>query len=109
MNNPELKPVDTTTGNPTELDPFDPANLRMSQDFTDTQVKKPITTVPVRRPGRHDFFRVRPGPEYWMQVPMLQIGDDKDFYLIRPDMVPHLDGEYAMHTIYTCINRQGTV
>jgi len=36
----------------TQLDPFSPANLRLSQSFTETvRVEKLLTTVPVRKPG----------------------------------------------------------
>ena len=39
--------------------PFDPAALRLNQDFAETVgVKKLLTTVPVRKPGKRGF---RPG------------------------------------------------
>jgi hypothetical protein len=35
------------------FDPFDPAALRLDQSFTDTVgVKKLLTTIPVRKPGK---------------------------------------------------------
>jgi len=39
-------------------DPFDPAKLRLTQDFTvATGVKKLLTTVPVRKPGKESFVQ----------------------------------------------------
>ena len=37
---------------------FDPAKLRLSQNFTeDVGVKKILITIPVRKPGKQVFFR----------------------------------------------------
>ena len=39
-------------------DPFDPAALRLSQDFASSiGVKKVLTVVPCRKPNRHEFVR----------------------------------------------------
>ena len=44
-------------------DPFDLAKLRVSQDFLETtNVKKLLTTVPIRKPNAQDFVRVHPCP-----------------------------------------------
>ena len=46
------------------IDPFDPASLRLGQDFAaGIGVKKVLTTVPCRRPNRHEFVRTRAGDE----------------------------------------------
>ena len=66
MTKPSLQtvnPAPNSTGAPP--DPFDPANLRLSQSFVETAgVKKLLTTVPVRKPSPQDFVRVHPSPEY---------------------------------------------
>ena len=42
-------------------DPFDPANLRLSQSFTDMAgVKKLLTNVPVKKPNPQKFVRDHP-------------------------------------------------
>ena len=44
--------------------------MRLSQDFvTGARVKKLLTTVPVRRPGTQDFFRVHPDAAYQIRPP----------------------------------------
>ncbi len=49
-------------------DPFDPAALRISQDFAASAgVEQVRVTVPVRRPGRQDFIRVHPSDEYQLE------------------------------------------
>ena len=70
--NPEPKPEQVArspkpglVGNAASDDPFDLAKLRVSQDFLETtNVKKLLTTVPIRKPGPQDFVRVHPSPQY---------------------------------------------
>jgi len=91
-------------------DPFDPASLRINQDFVDTVgVKKLLTTVPVRKPHKQDFVRVRSEPEFRGSFALLQIGDDREYYLVTPQITAELQGEFGICTIYTAINRQGTL
>jgi hypothetical protein len=104
----------TATATPTSAedatpDPFDPANLRLPQDFGDTGVRKMLTTVPVRKPGRHDWIRVRPESNYRLQTCLIQFGDDRDFYLVPPASTAFMAGEFHVFMIYTAINRQGVV
>jgi len=91
-------------------DPFDPANLRLSQAFTETVgVKKLLTTVPVRKPGPQDFVRVHPNPEYRDNFPIIELKDDREEYIVTTGLVPELVGEFVTKTLYLAINRQGTV
>ena len=107
-----LQPIDTeTTGaTNTPLDPFDPANLRLSQSFVETMgVKKLLTTVPVRKPSAQDFVRVHPSPEYRENFPIIELKDEREEYIVTAGLVPELTGEFVTKTLFTCINRQGTV
>ena len=50
---PDLHAIETE-----KLDPFDPAALRISQDFAASAgVEQVLATVPVRKPGKQDFVR----------------------------------------------------
>jgi hypothetical protein len=93
----------------TDTDPFDPAALRLPPAYDAIAVKKVLATVPVRKPGKHDFVRVRPEPEFRETVGLIQIGDDREFYAVSPVLVAELAGEYAIYMLYTTINRQGTL
>ena len=94
----------------TQLDAFDPANLRLSQSFTETVgVKKLLTTIPVRKPGPQDFVRVHPAAEYREDFPIIELRDDREEYIVIAALVPELTGEFVAKTLYTTINRQGTV
>jgi hypothetical protein len=100
----------TNNTNPTP-NPFDPAALRMSQSFADTVgVKKLLTTVPVRKPGRQDFVRVHPDPKYRLgPAAIIEVKEDREVYLVTPQMTPALTGEFSTVTLFTTINRQGVL
>ena len=91
--------------------PFDPASLRLDQSFADTVgVKKLQTTVPVRKPIRQDFVRVHPGPDYRLgPAATIEVKEDREVYLVTPDMAQALPGEFSPVTLFTTINRQGTL
>jgi hypothetical protein len=98
------------TTSTTQLDPFDPANLRLSQSFTETVgVKKLLTTIPVRKPSPQEFVRVHPSPEYRENFPIIELKDEREEYIVTASLVPELIGEFVIKTLYLAINRQGTL
>ena len=94
----------------TSPDPFDLANLRLSQDFLETGgVKKLLLTVPVRKPGKHEFIRVHPGPGFRAPLAAIELKDeDRDFYIVTPNVAGAID-ETIPVTAYTAITRSGAV
>jgi len=94
-----------------DMNPFDPAALRLDQSYADTVgVKKLLTTVPVRKPNRQDFVRVHPDPKYRLTpAAIIEVKEDREVYLVTPDMAQALPGEFAAATLFTTINRQGTL
>jgi hypothetical protein len=90
---------------------FDPAALRLDQSFADTVgVKKLLSTVPVRKPNRQEFVRVHSDPAYRLTpAAIIEIKEDRENYLVRPDIVPAVPGEYVVETLFTTISRQGTL
>ena len=75
-----------------EPNPFDPASLRLDQNFADTVgVKKLLTTVPVRKPNRQDFVRVHPDPAYRLTpAAIIELKEDREVYLVMPGMASEL-------------------
>ena len=109
MLKPELQAVNVEASANTS-DPFDPANLRLSQSFTETVgVKKLLRTVPVRKPSPQDFVRVHPDPAYRENFPIIELKDEREEYIITSALVPELVGEFVTKTLFTAINRQGVV
>ena len=99
------------TDRETTPDPFNPAALRLDQSYADTVgVKKLLTTVPVRKPNRQEFVRVHPDPRYRLTpAATIEVKEDREVYLVTPNMAQALPGEFATVTLFTTINRQGTL
>jgi hypothetical protein len=88
----------------------DIADLRLSQDFgSQVGVKKVLTQVPVRKPDRQWFFRVRPGEEWRLDTAVLELRDDRETYLVSPELRGGLSSEVTLKKLVTAINRQGVV
>ena len=105
---PTTKPGDGTAA--AAPDPFDLSNLRLDQSFAETAgVKKLLTTVPVGRFSSQEFFRVRPDKEYRETFAMVELKEDREFYVLHPDVARELPDEFFMATVFTAINRQGVL
>jgi hypothetical protein len=101
----ENRPVDPPN-------PFDNLSaLRLDQSYADTVgVKKLLTTVPVRKPNRQDFVRVHSELEYRLTpAAIIEVKEDREVYLVTPNMAQALPGEFTTVTLFTAINRQGTL
>lgn len=102
--------TDATKSDPTN--PFDNLlALRLNQSYADTVgVKKLLTTVPVRKPNRQDFVRVHPDAGYRLTpAAIIEVREDREVYLVTPNMAQVLPGEFSTVTLFTTINRQGTL
>ncbi|MBI2825124.1 MAG: hypothetical protein HYX69_10600 [Planctomycetia bacterium] len=94
------------------LNPFDPARLRVSQDFEKTVgVKKLLTVVPVRKPSKEVFFRVHPGEDFCLTTAVIELKEDQEFFIIDPALREQLSAEptFGLRRLVTVINRQGDV
>jgi hypothetical protein len=96
----------------TDTNDFDDLSaLRLDQSFADTVgVKKALTTVPVRKPNKHDFVRVHPDLAYRLTpAAIIELKEEGEVYLLTPNMAQQLPGEFDVSTLYTTINRQGVL
>lgn len=93
-------------------DPLDPANLRLSQDFSGLAgVKKHLTAVPVRKPTREEFVRVRAAAEFTLDTLILELKDSRECFAIAQALWPELSTESTVspRRLHTAISRQGTL
>jgi hypothetical protein len=91
-------------------DPFDPTSLRLSHDATaGLGVQKALLTVPVRKPDKAWFVRVRPGDEHRLETCVVELKEERETYLVAPALWPVLAGEstFAPRALFTAVNRQG--
>jgi len=107
--------VGTNDKSPKPVDPFDPASLRLTQDFLKTGgVAKHYTTIPARKPGAAEWFRLHPAADYRLDTLILEMKSEGvvggETYLIAP----HLHGELAAmpmvsaRRLYFGVTRLGT-
>lgn len=92
-------------------DLLDLENLALSQDFARASgVKKLLTTVPVRKPNRHEFVRVHPGTDFTLSALALFIKEERDeIFLVPRGLGEELSAEVRPVSLFTTINRQGVV
>ncbi len=90
--------------------PFDPAALRLDQDFgAAIGVEKPLMRVPVRKPNRQEFVRVRAEDDFRLDTAVLELKEDREVYLVAPSLHGELFSEIVPVRLYTTINRQGVL
>lgn len=85
---------------------FNIASLRLQHNVMQVGIQKVVTTIPVRKPSRHEFVRVRPEAEYMLETGVLELKDDRDeLYLVERqlwDAVPDI----KPMVLRTAISRQ---
>jgi len=105
------EPVTSPNGDrPAAWDPFDPAALRVAA-AADLEVESVLTTVPVRKPRRTEFFGVHPAPDFCVDTYLLERDDgmDKEAYLVAPGLQSLVASELRQVRLFTVINKRGTV
>ena len=108
LNKKPIEPVEPTEPAVLKPDPYDLESLRLDPSFLEMAgVKKVLATVPVGRPHPQDFMRVRPGKEYRDTFAVVDWKEDREFYVVVPNVAAELPGECVSVALYTCINRQG--
>ncbi len=84
--------------------------LRLSQDFsTQVGLKKILTTVPCRKPNRHEFVRVHPDEKNRFETVMFQDKITGEEYLVDLDLHEELSEEVYPVCLFTAITRQGDI
>ncbi|MCZ7646231.1 MAG: hypothetical protein M5U26_13270 [Planctomycetota bacterium] len=108
---PEEVPT-AESADPPPNNPFDPRRLRLSQDFAaGLGVKKALVTVPIRKPPREWWVQVHPQEDYRLQTGLLELKEDREIYLVEPDLWPELATEatFGPRALFTALNRQGVL
>ena len=107
---PAAEPVNRIAQQAAKPDPFDPASLRLGQDFASSVgVKKVTTTVLCKKPGRQDFFRVRPGDAWRLQTALLIDEASRESYTVERSLWSDMGDDIRAVCLFTVITRQGTL
>lgn len=93
---------------PPDPDPFNPASLRI-QPGTSITTEQVITSVPVRRPKRDEFFRVHPDPGYQLDCLVVERDSerDRDIFVVPPEYREPLVEVARPVRLFTCMSRRG--
>ncbi|MCG3773785.1 MAG: hypothetical protein JW395_0599 [Nitrospira sp.] len=96
---------------PAPPDPFDPASLRIGSDYASgLGVKKVLLTIPVRKPNKTEWFRVRPGDDWRLQTTIFETeGLDRTTYIVTASLREEFGANLSAAVILTCVNRAGDV
>ncbi|PIQ13861.1 MAG: hypothetical protein CO125_04110 [Hydrogenophilales bacterium CG_4_9_14_3_um_filter_59_35] len=106
----ENSTMDTATKSTSSTSSFDLNALRLPQNFGEALgVKRMITRVPVRKSTKSEFFRVRPGDEWRFQTMILEIKEERETYILTPDMWNAVPGLSRPAMLHTAIDRQNNV
>jgi hypothetical protein len=68
-----------------------------------------VTTVPCRKPNRHEFVQVRPGEDWRLETGVFEDKINRDVYLVHRDLWAELAGEVCPVCLFLAVNRQGDV
>ena len=92
-------------------DPFsDLEKLKVSAADTDALgVKRALLQIPVRKPGRQVWFRVHPDENYRLDTALIELKDEREHYLVAPEMRHAVLGETKPVRLITAITRQGVL
>ena len=89
---------------------IDLEKLKLTQNFAaNVGVKKALTMVPVRKPNRQEFVRVNPDQEFHFSTGVLELKEERETYLVAPDLWSELPGEIIPKILLTTINKQGVL
>jgi hypothetical protein len=100
------------------FDPDDIYNLDTQRSIPhfDFGVEAVSTRSPVRKPGRDEFFRVNPEPEFTIDLTLLEhnTGEEKNLYMLSPVVASEIQASELSRNVkrvrvFTCVNRQTTV
>ena len=99
-----LKQSGESTGSSADFSRF-----HLSQNFGSVSgVRKKLTTVPARKPGKTQFVRVHPANK--MDTMLLKYGDNgEDLYLIDPDVMQEVEDLARPYRLMEAIDRQNNV
>lgn len=72
-------------------------------------VKRIMTTIPVKRPDKQAFVRVRPESEYRLEVGVIELKVERELYVVRRHIIAQLPSEVTRVMLFTAITRQETL
>ncbi len=85
---------------------FDLGKLRITNQDIMSDVTKVLQTIPVTKPNKQHFIRAHKDDNYVIQVGLIEIKEDNEYYLITNLELCRTVREIEAHHLHLCINRQ---
>ena len=90
--------------------PFDLSALRLPTDFTaEVMTRKVITTIPAKKPGAQDFFRIHPAETFQLATVVLVDAEDRETYLVDRNIWGNLATEVVPKLLVTYLTKSGVL
>ena len=97
-------------GGDSRPNPFDPRRLRIGQRASEGQdVRRILVSVLVRKPNRQEFIRTHSDPEMWMAAAILEFKQDRQSFIVSPELAPYLPGEAVSKLLVPTITNHGAL
>lgn len=103
----EVVPTSRQDDNPAAPNPFDPDSLRVQGDVNAIGAEKVLLRLAVRKPNKQEFFRVNTDPDYRLMTAILEMKEDREFYIVTPNALHVLAEDVRYVELVLCQNRQG--
>lgn len=89
------------------LEGLDLESLRLDSDFENITLKRVLNVVQVRKPSKQEFFRVKPDDGWTFRAWILDYKEDREIYLVSPEIAPNIEQELKPVTLFSAYNRRG--
>lgn len=103
--------VEEGAGKATDVNPFDPAQFRVSNTLSTGGggIRREVTHIKTGKPPRSSFFRSHPDPKYLLDCFMLEddLNGMRETYLVMPNVAEAIIEEVKAKRIKLCVTRQG--
>jgi hypothetical protein len=90
--------------------PFHPDALRADPGDDNIATERIVHRIKVRKPHRHEFFRVHPDPAYCTDVYLIEAGEgiERDAFIVTPAVAREILAETSRRRLFMCVNRAET-
>jgi len=93
----------------TPPNPFDPEALRMKGAMaTGAGSEKLLLVLNVQKPNKQSYVRVHPSPELRIPVALLELKEERETYVVAPNVAEQIPGEVRRVEIRLGVTMQGT-
>jgi hypothetical protein len=87
----------------------DPEAIKMMPSLADTvALHETMGSIDVRKPSKHEFFRIHPDPRYRGAYCIIKPHDDSQPYLVVSKLQASVIENITSVIIYLCVNHRGT-